>query len=763
MKKFLLTIAAVFLTLGAMAQNAVELTFTRNGNGADVKVEGKEGVTASITATSASNAWNTGGAMANRTEVLCQNTNTSQTTQSSPITYTLTIEGLNTDVTGVAYTHIAVNSSGNLQPSNDTDIRHCNFNLEANGNTVDTITDENIWIPSGSTEKTITFDGLAIEANGTLTIKLTLYKGTTNGGCFYGLTKITVNLKETVEEQPALISRTGWGVTASSQETSGDPGQATNAIDGNNGTFWHTVYAETYPHWIEFDMTKTYTVYSFDYVSRFDNTNSNGNILEYELYISNSAMNGNYENATLAASGTFVYGQGVNHLIELDSPVAGRYVALVAKSGTRGNWAGNAATNAANCAEFNVYGIEVPAETNEAAKAALAEKIAQAEALLTTITIGDGVGEYSCGSYTEAEVESLLGSVKAFYDSITSDTEVASIEAYIEFINETIALCSLNMPVAGKYYRFYCAAGQRYLASDISNDRLEMQTTDENIEDQIFLCAQNGDDLAIVSYSKGQAINAYNLDNIATMSAAVFSATYNNVHSQYNIKVGNRYIYGQGNTQNNHIDSGTGNPNSNGYNWIVEEVTTLPVTISAAGWATFYAPVAVEVAEGVKAYAVTINGNWATLNDIEGGVIPANTGVVLQGVANTTYNFAVTNTTATVDSDLTGTVAATYITDDAYVLTADATCEEGVCFGKASKNQQNGTAWKNNSHKAYLPVPANAEGVKSYSFRFPGTTGVENVVVENEVKAIYDLTGRRVSEITEAGIYIIGGRKVLVK
>ena len=54
MKKILLFIATVFLTMGAMAQNAVEFTFTRNGNGADVEVNGKEGVTASITATSAS-------------------------------------------------------------------------------------------------------------------------------------------------------------------------------------------------------------------------------------------------------------------------------------------------------------------------------------------------------------------------------------------------------------------------------------------------------------------------------------------------------------------------------------------------------------------------------------------------------------------------------------------------------------------------------------------------------------------------------------
>ena len=212
MKKFLLSIAAAFLTMGAMAQSAVEFTFTRNGNGADVAVNGAEGVTATIAATSASNAWNTGGAMASRSDVLCPNTNTSATTEGSPITYTLTVEGLNTTVTGVAFTHIAVNSGGNLQPSNDVDVRHCNFKLEMNGNATSTLSDQNIWIPSGATDKTIAFDNLEIAANGTLTIKLTLYKGTTNNGCFYGLTKITltqpeVETPETPEtpEEPAVV------------------------------------------------------------------------------------------------------------------------------------------------------------------------------------------------------------------------------------------------------------------------------------------------------------------------------------------------------------------------------------------------------------------------------------------------------------------------------------------------------------------------------------------------------------------------------
>ena len=51
----------------------------------------------------------------------------------------------------------------------------------------------------------------------------------------------------------------------------------------------------------------------------------------------------------------------------------------------------------------------------------------------------------------------------------------------------------------------------------------------------------------------------------------------------------------------------------------------------------------------------------------------------------------------------------------------------------------------------------------SISFRFDGTTGIDVVKGESEeVKAIYDLQGRKV-ETPSKGLYIIDGKKVLVK
>ena len=271
----------------------------------------------------------------------------------------------------------------------------------------------------------------------------------------------------------------------------------------------------------------------------------------------------------------------------------------------------------------------------------------------------------------------------------------------------------------------------------------------------------------LLSYTAGKYIkedgNTRGLQGYGVEGGNVTIETSSRNASKYNVKCtsylhfvdnGNSVYYGD------HCGSDGGHAT---HDMILENVMSLPVTISAAGWATFYAPVAVKVADGVTAYAVEINGNWATLTAIEGGVIPANTGVVLQG-KDDTYNFAVTSTTATVESDLTGTAAATYITDDAYVLTADNTAEAGVCFGKATKNQQNNASWLNNSHKAYLPA-SKANGAASYSFRFgEGTTGISEVKGENgEVKAIYDLTGRKVETISAPGIYIVNGKKVLVK
>ena len=56
--------------------------------------------------------------------------------------------------------------------------------------------------------------------------------------------------------------------------------------------------------------------------------------------------------------------------------------------------------------------------------------------------------------------------------------------------------------------------------------------------------------------------------------------------------------------------------------------TTANMKITAAQWGTFWAPFAVEIPEGVKAYTGEMKGDWIKMTEVE-GVIPANTGVVV--------------------------------------------------------------------------------------------------------------------------------------
>ena len=183
------------------------------------------------------------------------------------------------------------------------------------------------------------------------------------------------------------------------------------------------------------------------------------------------------------------------------------------------------------------------------------------------------------------------------------------------------------------------------------------------------------------------------------------------------------------------------------------------INVTEAGFATLYLAYPVVIPADVKAYTVTeVGAGYVTLTQVT-GVLPANTGVIVEaGKGSYDFVYSADEATAVTDNKLLGTTVDTDIDVEAYVLSAP----DGIESVGLYKAEMAGGVWLNNANKAYLPASV-ASGAASYSFRFgEGTTAIENVEVENEVKAIYDLTGRRV-ENPSNGIYIINGVKVLVK
>src|SRR5215831_1686483 len=92
-----------------------------------------------------------------------------------------------------------------------------------------------------------------------------------------------------VSVTPGTISQQQMQVVSvDSQELNGDNGAATNAIDGNPATFWHTEWFQQtapLPHTLVLDLGASYQVDGFRYLPRQDG-NDHGTIAGYQFYVS---------------------------------------------------------------------------------------------------------------------------------------------------------------------------------------------------------------------------------------------------------------------------------------------------------------------------------------------------------------------------------------------------------------------------------------------------------------------------------------------
>lgn len=201
------------------------------------------------------------------------------------------------------------------------------------------------------------------------------------------------------------------------------------------------------------------------------------------------------------------------------------------------------------------------------------------------------------------------------------------------------------------------------------------------------------------------------------------------------------------------------------------EETTYPNTVTfntvsdvegVKSIATFSAPFATVIPEGVTAYYVsTADNSKATMKAITGEAIPANEGVLLtsESADAVTMVPATDETLATIENNKLGNSAGADKTiadgDNAYIL---AKGDNGTAFYKGKI----GSTLKAN--KAYLTLNE-AGAPEAISMNFGGNvTGINQIVnAEQNNAPVYDLTGRRVVRTVKGGLYIKGGNKFIAR
>ena len=201
------------------------------------------------------------------------------------------------------------------------------------------------------------------------------------------------------------------------------------------------------------------------------------------------------------------------------------------------------------------------------------------------------------------------------------------------------------------------------------------------------------------------------------------------------------------------------------------EETGYNLAVSAAGYATYFNSANAFTMPADATGYVWNAGNIADVYD-PAQVVPANEPLVIEAPAG---NYALWFTTSKEETwksagmnALEGTDVATDIPEDNdyyfYGLSLNASSDPasvGFYWMNAT-----GAAFTNGAHKAYLKLDKNASAGSQAVNGFPfngTTTGIEQIEAGADAKnAIYDLSGRRVNKAAK-GIYILNGKKVLVK
>lgn len=175
------------------------------------------------------------------------------------------------------------------------------------------------------------------------------------------------------------------------------------------------------------------------------------------------------------------------------------------------------------------------------------------------------------------------------------------------------------------------------------------------------------------------------------------------------------------------------------------------VTITDAGYATYCSEKDLDFSNtGLTAYKAAIADTEVSFSEVK--QVPAGQGVLLKG-AKGTYSVPVAaNAAALTGNALIGVTEQTTVNESGIFVLLNG--DSGVGFYKTTAN-----AFTVGAHTAYIPALPNS----SRDFiAVDETTAIKAVESQQQDGEIYNLAGQRVAK-AQKGLYIIGGKKVVIK
>ena len=384
---------------------------------------------------------------------------------------------------------------------------------------------------------------------------------------------------------------------------------------------------------------------------------------------------------------------------------------------------------------------------------------------LNAIQYGSGYCQYGfTGSYAEykgqetTKIATILSNANTALTSGTTD----EMEASITEINDVISNLALNLPANGSVFRLK-SVHDTYMTNVAAikektsyRNTLTADATDPNtimfyVDGKIY-CYGTGSEVMGSGSTFYTSVQSWEFLE-SSITPYKYAVRYTASGSNNIPETKYLFAWGPSSSYPNSMDHNSADAANCAFT--IEAVENIPVEVSDALHATLYLPVGVQAVDGLTLNSVTSKGNdYLALNEV--AKVAAKTPVIVKADAAGTYNLPVVNDGETVDGNLLTGVAfggETIAPEvNAYILGQD---EQGVGLFPLSSTGRTLASWK-----AYY-VPAGETSARA--FYFSDVTGLNKANLQNANEGVtYDLQGRRVQN-AQKGLYIVNGKKVLVK